>query len=384
MQYAPNTRITPKSAKFRLILISSSILALGACSGFNYDLRDNFGDAFSTSGGRTNDVQNLPAPDDRGIVSYPSYQVVLARRGETVTQVADRLGLDAASLARHNGIAPDVPLRQGELLALPDRTQEPTIASGAIAPSTIDITTLAGDAIDRAEPDAPRTPTTPVIQPGVEPVRHQVERGETAYSVARLYNVSVRSLADWNGLGADLSVREGQQLLIPVAKENEPTAPETTSPGQGTPTPVPPSAKAPLPDPEPEAAAKPQSPDLGATTAAKTQFEMPVSGRIIRDYKKGKNDGIDIAAAAGTAVVAAEAGTVAAITKDVDQVTIVVIRHKGGLLSVYANVEGVTVSKGDKVKRGQAIAKLRAGDPAYVHFEVRKGFESVDPTPYVQ
>ena len=43
-----------------------------------------------------------------------------------------------------------------------------------------------------------------------------MQRGETAYTIARLYNVSAKSLAEWNGLGPDLAVREGQYLLIPV------------------------------------------------------------------------------------------------------------------------------------------------------------------------
>jgi len=46
-------------------------------------------------------------------------------------------------------------------------------------------------------------------------------------------------------------------------------------------------------------------------------------------------------------------------------------------------VTDVSVSKGDSVARGQNIAKLRDGDDAYVHFEVRQGFDSVDPTPYL-
>jgi len=44
----------------------------------------------------------------------------------------------------------------------------------------------------------------------------------------------------------------------------------------------------------------------------------------------------------------------------------------------------VNVAKGDTVSRGQQIAKLRGGSESHVHFEVRKGFESVDPTPYIQ
>ena len=109
----------------------------------------------------------------------------------------------------------------------------------------------------------------------------------------------------------------------------------------------------------------------------------PVQGSIIRAYSKGKNDGINIQAAPGTAVKAADSGTVAAITKSAEGVPIVVIRHTDNLLTVYANVTDVSVSKGDSVSKGASIAKLRSGDDAFVHFEVRKGFDSVDPSPYL-
>jgi len=105
---------------------------------------------------------------------------------------------------------------------------------------------------------------------------------------------------------------------------------------------------------------------------------------VIREYAKGRNDGIDIAASAGTPVKAAEAGTVAAITASADQVPIVVVKHADNVLTVYANVDGITVKKGDSVSRGQTLGKVAAGDPAYLHFEVREGFESVDPLPYVR
>ncbi|ETD75905.1 M23 family metallopeptidase, partial [Rhodobacter capsulatus] len=163
-----------------------------------------------------------------------------------------------------------------------------------------------------------------------------------------------------------------------------------TEPGEGSPTPEPPSAAKPLPKEVPPKASDPvdtsAAPDLGAarTEASRSsKFVMPVPGAIIRPYAKGKNDGVDIRAAAGTAVKAADAGTVAAITKDTEQVPILVLRHEGGLLTVYANIDGITVAKGDKVRRGQSIAKVRAGDTGFLHFEVRKGYDSVDPMPYL-
>ena len=106
--------------------------------------------------------------------------------------------------------------------------------------------------------------------------------------------------------------------------------------------------------------------NVGQTTTATkaTKMAIPVSGSIIRGYSKGKNEGINIKAAAGAPVSAAEGGTVAAITKSADGIPIVVVRHPDNLLTVYANVTDVNVKKGDSVRRGQQIAKLRSGDDA--------------------
>ncbi|MCE8008796.1 peptidoglycan DD-metalloendopeptidase family protein [Aestuariivita sp.] len=371
----------------------TACLALAACSEpLDFDLRGNLG-AFSTADAARTATASRPAPDARGIISYPTYQVAVARRGDTVTSLAQRIGSDADALARFNGVDKDVPLRDGEILALPSRVTEP--APGT--PGSIDLTTLAGNAID----DAPSTPrvTTAALEPAQpsqadaqgEPIRHKVSRGETAYTIARLYRVPVRALGEWNGLSSDFAIREGQYLLIPVANAEPPrrtaSAQPVTEPGQGSPTPTPPSATTPLPDEDVASASSvPPAPtvDVGTPTRASTaRMAMPVQGSIIRDYAKGRNDGIDIAADPGAPVRAADDGTVAAITSDADQVPIVVVRHADNILTVYANVDGISVEKGDTVTRGQQIARLRGGDDAYVHFEVREGFDSVDPNPYL-
>jgi murein DD-endopeptidase MepM/ murein hydrolase activator NlpD len=80
-------------------------------------------------------------------------------------------------------------------------------------------------------------------------------------------------------------------------------------------------------------------------------------------------------------VSAAGSGTVAAITRDVDQVPIIVIRHSGNLMTVYAGLEDVTVTKGQAVKAGATLGKARS--QGVVHFEVRQGFDSVDPEKYL-
>jgi len=402
---------TPFAAARRLrlmMLLGGSALALAACDGqpLDFDLRGLNG-GFSTAQAATGPLADRPRPDNRGVISYPNYQVAVARRGDSLRDVATRVGADIGAVARFNGIDPDVALRKGEIIALPRRVSEPSPATGAATTGPIkpvDISELAGGAINRA-PATPGVQTTALpantatpatAQTGTEPIRHRVERGETAYTIARLYGVPVRALAEWNGLGADFAIREGQFLLIPVPQQAAPkraTQPtQTNAPGVGSPTPTPPSAAKPLPDdkaaaPQPAetAPAKPAA-NIGKTTktsAPDARFVTPVTGSIIRAYKKGTNEGINIKAAPGTAVKSADTGTVAAITKSAEGVPIVVLRHSGNLLTVYANVTDVSVKKGDPVKRGQEIAKLRNGPDAFVHFEVRDGFDSVDPAPYL-
>lgn len=397
MAFPVKARITA-----RFLLAGVALGALSACvDGLDYDMRDTFGGGLDTSSAAQNAVAQRPRPDKRGIISYPNYQVAVARRGDTLSDVAERIDMPVADLARYNGIRAEDKLRQGEIIALPYRVAEPSAATGGTgvvtAPSDVDIAALAGNAINDSSASAPRVDSEP-LQPapknapkgetGFEPIRHKVKRGETAFTISRLYNVTPRSLAEWNGLDSSYTIRENQILLIPPAAPPKSgsgagatAAAATTAPGQGTPTPTPPSAGKPLPKEE-AAPEKPESPNMSQTQST-SRMDYPVDGKLIRPYSKGKNNGIDISAAAGSAVKAATSGKVAAITTDADNVKIVVLRHDNNLMTVYYNVDAVAVSKGASVKRGQTIAKVPSGDN-FVHFEVRKGFDSVDPMPYLQ
>ncbi|MEM8881996.1 MAG: peptidoglycan DD-metalloendopeptidase family protein [Pseudomonadota bacterium] len=356
--------------------------ALSACAdgvpGLDFDFRNN-----GISSG-TAQTAPRPEPDANGLISYPSYQVAVARQGDTVGRVAQRIGLSPADLAAFNARDADDVLRDGEILALPQRV-------GANANG--DITEIASAAIDAA--DGPGDAVPGAATEG-EPLRHTVRRGETAFSVARLYNVSVRALAEWNGLGPDLAVREGQTLIIPLAVGGgavvASTLPDDGLPGDSAPPP-PPSAADPLPEPV-ETADLPDAPDLSDTSepaptappielAAESRLQRPVQGSILRGFSSA-NEGVDIATAEGTPVLAADDGEVAAITRDTEQIPILVVRHPGGMLTVYANIRNISVERGDRVSRGQQVAEVGPGDPPFLHFEVRQGFEAVDPQPLIE
>ncbi len=390
-----------KFTRFSAVGLTAIVLSgcqVGSLNDFDLDFRNN---TFDTSEAVSQALKNRPQPDSRGVISYPTYQVVVAKRGETVGSIASRLNQNPAELAEYNGLKIDEKLRDGAIVALPkpvargaaqssvDPDTAPT--SGAAQQGAIDVTSLAQSAIDRA----PQTPTAAPQKPApsdpkIEPIRHKVVRGESAFTISRLYNVSVRSLAEWNSLDANFTIREGQILLVPMAAGQsapKPVPQDTISaPGAGSATPVPPSASTPLPTATPApapAAQTTQSAPKPVATPTGGRLAYPVKGKIIREYVKGKTDGIDISAPAGTSIVAAEAGTVAAITADANQVPIIVIKHADNLLTVYANVGNIAVSKGSSVKRGAVLGKVRDGNPTYVHFEVRKGFESVDPMQYL-
>ncbi len=376
-----------KSVRFGLAAVS--LLALAGCGdGLDFDLRGLAG-GFSTSAAANGArVAARPDPDARGVISYPTYQVAMARGGETIAQMAARLGFGANELGRYNGIPPESTLRAGEIIALPRQLGIAGPTNATTLPGTIDVTTLAGNALDRvgSTPAAPGAASTATQ----EPVRHQVERGETAYTIARRYGVSVRALAEWNSLDSSLTVREGQYLLIPTVIGQTTlasAAPDASAPGEGSVTPLPPSASEPLPvqSPVTTTAAPPPSPNLAAdrTPVSTARMAMPVDGKVVRGFNKGKTDGIDIAAAAGSPVRAAEAGSVAAITRDTNQVPILVIRHANNVLTVYAGIDNIKVAKGDSVQRGQVIAAVRDASPSFLHFQVREGTLAVDPLGYL-
>ncbi|WP_182911471.1 LysM peptidoglycan-binding domain-containing protein [Paracoccus sp. JM45] len=357
---------------FRIAGCLTAMLALASCGAdgaFEPDLRGWAGGLDTTQAAAQ--AAPRPQPDNRGVITFSNGQVVLAQAGDTPTTIATRLGLQPAQLASHNALPVDGVLRAGAVLVLPSQVALGTVSK----PSTI--TSIVTD------PFAKTTKTQTATPSPQNPTQHVVTSGETAWSVARKYNVSVKDLAAWNGLPTDMDLRVGQRLIVPKAGE-VPDALATTAPGSGSPTPKPPSAAEPLPDETtaPASAPAPAAPstDLGATRTAASgggPLKMPVDGSIIRVYEKGRNDGIDIAAPSGTQVTSAGSGTVAALTRDTSGVPIIVVRHPGDLMTVYTGLENVDVAKGDTVTAGQSLGK--AGNSGFVHFEVRRGFESVDP-----
>jgi len=121
------------------------------------------------------------------------------------------------------------------------------------------------------------------------------------------------------------------------------------------------------------------------------RFDWPVRGPILRGFGRysggQQNDGINIGAERGSAIAATADGVVAYIGQDIPAYgTLILLRHGDGWISAYGYADSITVSRGQKVVRGQTIARSGAspysGEPQ-LHFEIRNGRRPVNPLTYL-
>lgn len=123
-----------------LISVTSIILISGCDTNLNYsqylDLPKNLYQSVSASG---------PAPKETGIITFETYAIVRAKKGERLFNVADRINVSSKKLAVHNGISENYQLGQGEVLAIPLNIL-PNHNDGSI-----NIAKVASKAIDRVK-----------------------------------------------------------------------------------------------------------------------------------------------------------------------------------------------------------------------------------------
>jgi murein DD-endopeptidase MepM/ murein hydrolase activator NlpD len=274
---------------------------------------------------------------------------------------------------------------------------------------------------------------------------HLVAPGETITTIARAYNVSTQDLVRTNGIEPPYLIYVGEPVLLPLPTTGTPggtavaaapppaatsTAPQAMRDSQSSttiveaaPAPSGPStpdgngnaapatgSPEPLSGPNPGPATSPQAgppdampPDTLASlppptapvepsiTAPPGAFIWPVQGRVLSAFgpKSGGlvNDGINIAAPSGTPVRASQDGTVAYAGNELRGYgNLLLLRHDNGWVTAYAHNSELLVKRGDRVKRGQVISRVGAtgsvSEPQ-LHFEIRQGTRSVDPTRYL-
>lgn len=128
-------------------------------------------------------------------------------------------------------------------------------------------------------------------------------------------------------------------------------------------------------------------------SASYGSYIWPASGRI-SSYFGGRqlygvynyHSGLDIAAPYGTPVYAADGGTVSFSGWRASYGNLVIITHDNGAQTYYAHNSSLLVSSGQKVYRGQQIAKIGSTGNStgnHLHFEIRIGGKAVNPLGYL-
>jgi len=247
------------------------------------------------------------------------------------------------------------------------------------------------------------------------PRTYTVHSDDSLYDISRTFGISTTQLAYQNNLQPPYRLSAGQVLKLPSVNGVTRPAPESMVVRAQKVDAVekmelaPPSSvaaasrssieSAPLAPPGavssvPVAIPKPVA--VAATSAdiparAGTTFAWPVRGKVISGYgpKAGglHNDGINIAAARGTAVKAADNGVVVYAGNELRGFgNLVLVKHADRWVTAYAHMDNITVARGQVVKVGQSIGTVGSTGSVsspQLHFEVRRGTAALNPAVYL-
>jgi murein DD-endopeptidase MepM/ murein hydrolase activator NlpD len=227
------------------------------------------------------------------------------------------------------------------------------------APGVIACALLLSVLLSACAPPA-ATPPASVARHGAY---HIVKPGENLFRIAKIYGLSYEEMARANNIKDPRHIVVGQRIFIPGGARQRP---------------VEENAVAGLPERD----GTPGEPVEHA-------FLWPVSGSLNSGFGprgSGFHDGLDIAAPEGTPIRAVERGEVIYSDELRGYGKIVIVRHGGGIVSVYAHNQVNLVREGQQVARGEIIARVgstgRVTGP-HLHFEIRKNNLAQDPMLYL-
>ncbi len=190
-------------------------------------------------------------------------------------------------------------------------------------------------------------------------VYHRVERGQTAYRIAKAYEIDLDALLETNGIDDPRTLQAGQLLWIPGATGAR-TVPSL------------------------------EFPDPGSRLSGK-RFLPPLRGTISSGFgmRNGRmHEGIDILAPRGTEVRAAGYGVVLYAGDGMSGYgNAIVLDHGEGITTLYGHLSAFRVRSGDAVAAGGVIGTV--GDTGnattpHLHFEIRLEGEGVNPEMYLE
>ncbi len=138
--------------------------------------------------------------------------------------------------------------------------------------------------------------------------------------------------------------------------------------------------------PEPVLPEKTYTAPIDNYTVIKSYSAKPVYSTSLKRYVS--HLGVDLVGTNGATVMASMAGTVESVTYDILYGHQIVILHDNDVRTIYKSVDNVTVTAGDAVTMGQAIATVstsagsESADGAHLHYEITVNGTNVNPMEY--
>jgi len=213
-----------------------------------------------------------------------------------------------------------------------------------------------------------------VIRPGnklailpVSGISYKVSKGDTLQTIAKKYDVEENEITEFNKITDSSYLKIGQNLIIPGGskKYSLPTYSSYSGLAALKNLVVPPSSSA----------------------TKGNKMNWPTEGHRITQYYNWSHHAVDIANKIGTAIYAADAGTVEYAGWGSGYGNQIVIDHGGGKKTRYAHASKLFVSKGDTIAKGQTIAAMGStgwSTGPHLHFEVIINGGKLNPLDFIK
>ncbi|MBM9578184.1 peptidoglycan DD-metalloendopeptidase family protein [Leptospira sp. 201903070] len=185
---------------------------------------------------------------------------------------------------------------------------------------------------------------------------YNVQRGDTYYSLGKKFNVDYHKIMEWNGKknGDPLIPGESLKVRKPFSRENEKIVSKTARP-----------------------ILKEESSDSSRPFLRFPLKSKPPVQSVFTKLSFAPNKGVLFKASRHNEVRPASPGKVLVVDEMDGYNKFIILEHKNGYSSVYANLKSISVSEGETVDSSQIIGSLESGKGLY--FQLNHGSSAVDP-----
>ena len=208
--------------------------------------------------------------------------------------------------------------------------------------------------------------------------KYIVQKGDTLTTIAFRYKVGLNKLLKWNRLHFNSIIKPGQIIYVktPINDERAPynKVAKTYGITKKAITPAKKWTKKPI--------------KIVAVKDYKNKhkWSWPVANKATKSNKKSLLKGLKFTGKVGQDIKSASDGTVIYSGNGLKKYgNLVIIKHRGQLLTAYGFNKKNLVREKDKVKKGQVIATMGIKNKkAHLYFEVRKNGKPTDPLYYLK